>query len=51
LDTLHDGTGASRAWISVAGAVRRSATVLDYIRVRHAKASLAFAYWPVAEVA
>jgi hypothetical protein len=51
LDTLRDGTGEIRAWISVAGVIRRSATVLDYIRACHAKAGLAFAYWPVAEVA
>jgi len=45
-DTLRAGTGEIRAWIAVAGAMRRPAKVLDYIRAHHAKVGLAFAYWP-----
>jgi len=45
-DTLRGGTGEIRAWITVAGAMRRPAKVLDYIRAHHAKVGLAFAYWP-----
>lgn len=47
-DTLRGGTGEIRAWLSVAGAMQRPATVVDYIRAHHAKTGLAFAYWPVA---
>lgn len=50
-DTLRGGTGEIRAWISVAGAMRRPATIVDYIRAHHAKAGLAFAYWPVVAAA
>ena len=45
-DTMRGGTGEIRAWICVAGAMQRSATVVDYIRAHHAKVGLAFAYWP-----
>ncbi len=45
-DTLRGGTGEIRAWISVAGAMRRPAKVVEYIRAHHAKTGLAFAYWP-----
>ena len=45
-DTLRGGTGEIRAWISVAAAMQRPAIVVDYIRAHHAKAGLAFAYWP-----
>lgn len=47
-DTLRGGTGEIRAWITVAGAMQRSAKVVDYIRSHHAKVGLAFAYWPIA---
>lgn len=49
-DTMRGGTGEIRAWITVAGAMRRPATVVDYIRAHHAKTGLAFAYWPSADV-
>ena len=49
-DTMRGGTGEIRAWITVAGAMRRPATVVEYIRAHHAKCGLGFAYWP-AEVA
>ena len=45
-DTLRGGTGEIRAWITVAAAMQRSATVLDYFPSHHAKCGLAFAYWP-----
>lgn len=48
-DTLRGGTGEMRAWITVAGAMQRSATVVEYIRAHHAKTGLGFAYWPVVE--
>ena len=48
-DTLRGGTGEIRAWVCVAGAMNRTARVLDYIRSHHAKTGLAFAYWPVLE--
>ncbi len=45
-DTMRGGTGEIRAWITVAGAMRRRATVLDYMSANHAKCGLGFAYWP-----
>jgi aromatic ring-opening dioxygenase catalytic subunit (LigB family) len=48
-DTLRSGTGEIRAWIAVAGAMNRPATVIDYIKAHHAKTGLAFAYWPALE--
>ena len=45
-DTLRGGTGEIRAWIAVAAAMGRAATVLDYFPSHHAKCGLAFAYWP-----
>lgn len=45
-DTLRGGTGEIRAWITVAAAMGRAATVLDYFPSHHAKCGLAFAYWP-----
>ena len=39
------------AWITVAGAMQRRATVVDYIRAHHSKVGLAFAYWPGVEAA
>lgn len=45
-DTLRGGTGEIRAWISVAGAMNRAATIVDYISAHHAKTGLGFAYWP-----
>ena len=45
-DTLRGGTGEIRAWITVAGAMQRPATIIEYIRAHHAKTGLGFAYWP-----
>lgn len=47
-DTMRGGTGEIRAWITVAGAMQRPATVVEYIRAHHAKCGLGFAYWPPA---
>jgi hypothetical protein len=44
-DTLRGGTGEIRAWITVAGACRWPATVLDYMPIHHAKAGIGFACW------
>jgi hypothetical protein len=35
-----------RAWIAVAGAMQRAATVVEYISSHHAKCGLGFTYWP-----
>jgi protocatechuate 4,5-dioxygenase beta chain len=48
-DTMRGGTGEIRAWITVAGAMRRPARIIDYIPAHHAKTGLAFAYWPAIE--
>jgi hypothetical protein len=45
-DTLRGGTGEVRAWITVAAALDRPATIIDYIKAHHAKVGLGFAYWP-----
>lgn len=45
-ETLRGGTGEIRAWITVAGAMNRRATIVDYIKAHHAKTGLGFAYWP-----
>jgi protocatechuate 4,5-dioxygenase beta chain len=48
-DTLRGGTGEMRAWITVAGAMRRPAQVIEYIASNHAKVGLGFAYWPAVD--
>ena len=50
-DTVRGGTGEIRAWIVVAAAMQRPATVLDYIGAHHAKCGLGFAYWPAVDAA
>ena len=45
-DTLRAGTGEIRAWITVAAAMQRPVTVLDYFPSHHAKCGLGFVYWP-----
>lgn len=45
-DTLRGGTGEIRAWITVAGAMRRPARVVEYVKSHYAKVGLGFAYWP-----
>jgi hypothetical protein len=48
-DTLRGGTGEIRAWITVAGAMRRPAQAVEYIPSNHAKVGLGFAYWPAVD--
>jgi hypothetical protein len=45
-DTLRGGSGEIRAWITVAGACRWPAKVVDYMPIHHAKAGIGFAFWP-----
>jgi protocatechuate 4,5-dioxygenase beta chain len=44
-DNLRSGTGEVRAWISVAAAMRRPATVVDYIPAHCTQTGCGFAYW------
>jgi protocatechuate 4,5-dioxygenase beta chain len=46
-DNLRSGTGEVRAWISVAAAMCRPATVVDYVPAHCAQTGCGFAYWPV----
>jgi hypothetical protein len=48
-ETLRGGTGEMRAWITVAGAMRRPAKVIEYIASNHAKVGLGFACWPAVD--
>ena len=51
-DNLRSGTGEVRAWISVGGAMKRSATIVEYVSARCTLTGCGFAYWPaVPEVA
>lgn len=43
---LRSGTGEIRAWISVAAAMNRPATVLDYMPVHSTFTGVGFASWP-----
>lgn len=45
-DTMRGGTGEIRAWITVAAAMDRPATVIDYFPSHHAKTALGWAFWP-----
>ena len=45
-DNLRSGTGEIRAWISVAAAMRRPATVVDYVPSHCAQTGCGFACWP-----
>ena len=47
--TMRSGTGETRAWITVAGAMEEMgsrAVVVDYIKAHHAVTGLSWAYWP-----
>ena len=47
--TMRSGTGETRAWITVAGAMEEMgsrATVIDYLPAHHAVTGTAWAYWP-----
>jgi len=47
-DNMRSGTGEVRAWISVAAAMRRPATLVDYIPAHCTQTGCGFVYWPVA---
>ncbi|HTY79657.1 MAG TPA: hypothetical protein VMI34_17665 [Candidatus Bathyarchaeia archaeon] len=47
-DNMRSGTGEVRAWISVAAAMRRPATVVDYIPAHCTQTGCGFVYWPTA---
>ena len=47
-DTMRSGTGEVRAWISVAAAMRRPATLVDYIPAHCTQTGCGFVYWPTA---
>jgi protocatechuate 4,5-dioxygenase beta chain len=45
-DTLRSGTGEVRAWITVAAAMRRAATVIDYVPAHCTQTGCGFVCWP-----
>jgi protocatechuate 4,5-dioxygenase beta chain len=45
-DNLRSGTGEVRAWISVAGAMRRPAKIIEYVAAHCTLTGCGFAYWP-----
>jgi protocatechuate 4,5-dioxygenase beta chain len=45
-DTLRSGTGEVRAWITVAAAMRRAATVVDYVPAHCTQTGCGFVCWP-----
>jgi protocatechuate 4,5-dioxygenase beta chain len=45
-DTLRSGTGEVRAWISVAAAMQRAATVIDYVPAHCTQTGCGFVCWP-----
>jgi hypothetical protein len=45
-DNLRSGTGEVRAWISVAAAMQRSATIVDYVPAHCTQTGCGFVYWP-----
>jgi len=47
-DNLRSGTGEVRAWISVAAAMRRPATVVEYVAAHCTQTGCGFVYWPTA---
>ena len=48
-DTLRSGTGEVRAWISVAAALKRPATVVEYVPAHCTQTGCGFVYWPLAD--
>jgi hypothetical protein len=46
---MRSGTGEVRAWISVAAAMNRAATVVDYVPAHCAQTGCGFVYWPARE--
>jgi protocatechuate 4,5-dioxygenase beta chain len=45
-DTMRSGTGEVRAWISAAAAMRRPATVIDYVPAHCTQTGCGFVCWP-----
>ncbi len=45
-DNLRSGTGEVRAWISVAAAMNRPATIVDYVPAHCTQTGCGFVYWP-----
>jgi len=45
-DNLRSGTGEVRAWIAVAAAMKRPATVVEYVPAHCTQTGCGFAYWP-----
>ncbi len=50
-DNLRAGTGEVRAWISVAAAMQRPATVVEYVPAHCTVTGCGFVYWPPVESA
>jgi protocatechuate 4,5-dioxygenase beta chain len=48
-DNLRSGTGEVRAWISVAAAMRRPATVVDYVPAHCTQTGCGVVYWAPAD--
>ena len=48
-DTLRSGTGEVRAWISVAAAMRRPATMVDYVPAHCTQTGCGFVYWTASD--
>jgi protocatechuate 4,5-dioxygenase beta chain len=44
-DNLRSGTGEVRAWISVAAAMKRPATIVDYVPAHCTQTGCGFVYW------
>jgi protocatechuate 4,5-dioxygenase beta chain len=44
-DNLRSGTGEVRAWISVAAAMQRPATIVDYVPAHCTQTGCGFVYW------
>lgn len=50
-DNMRSGTGEIRAWISVAAAMKRPATVVEYVPAHTTFTGCGFVYWPAVESA
>jgi protocatechuate 4,5-dioxygenase beta chain len=48
-DAMRSGTGEVRAWISLAAAMNRPATVVDYTAAHCTQTGCGFVYWPARE--
>ena len=48
-DNVRAGTGEVRAWISVAAAMNRPATVVEYVPIHSTVTGCGFVYWPPVE--